>query len=539
MSEFEPSVLKNNASPQCVESQEWTYGIDNTGTFYGDVATYELGLSDGTVLPFAQGGSSASWSEQLTEWAANIQTAADNAGLKWFVEPRYVDNPNPPNIDGTINGPGGTPSGLPGAPSSVIAQELIKQGMAWRYVNIQICPGQPVPVSAKRLTSERYGDEEYILSNAGPILGPIQKFWICPECGKEPVWYLADGVTPATAGQIPNCWEPCGVLSQLPAPPGRECDFQIAVACDDNNAESSVDYISGITRRASICNGQITFDYFQQDPDDSSALVPYELVGTFVNCVTGQPVPVEPPECNNFVLQNLYGLDGVFTGTLLNREWQGSQPNGSLISDPVLATIEGRRIRDAHDFSLAPDVTNQSSNLGLNDTNNTAAELSIQVKDGFVKLDNGGWFRYSGASEGYWAIELGKCCGPLEDVAEGGGFSPTRVLEFYLPKGIHQIRLWNVDTGGSNSSATFGYSPDGGITYVNDNTPPNIAFGSDKVSEVCITAKVCTDTGSVFNFITGELLNREDLYPCPIACEPCCSGGSTSPELPQTIGREA
>ena len=280
----------------CVESQEWTYGLDNTGTRYNDVATYEMTLSDGTVLPFSQDGSSNSWSEQLTELASNIQTAADNAGLVWFSEPRFVDTYNPSNIDGTIDGPNGTPSGLPGAPSEIIAIALDAGGMAWRYVNIQICPGQPVPVSARRLTSEIYGDGEYSLTTAGPVLGPVNKFFVCRECGDEPVWYLDDSVTEAEAGQIPNCYEPCGVLSQLPPPPNRECEFQISIACDNNNSTNTVDFTNTITRRAEICNGQqIAVDYFEQDPDDDAALIPYELVGDFVDCATGEPVPLPDP----------------------------------------------------------------------------------------------------------------------------------------------------------------------------------------------------------------------------------------------------
>ena len=787
----------NDGPVSCVESQEWTYGIDNTGTRFNDVATYEIELSDGTILNFSQDGSSTNWTPQLQEWSNNIQTAANNAGLLWFVEPRFVDNPNPTNIDGTINGPNGTPSGLPGAPSEVVAVALIDGGMAWRYVNIQVCPGQPVPVAARRLTSNLYGDGEFDLTTAGPILGPIQRFFVCRECGEEPVWYLEDNITLATSGQIPDCYEPCGVLSQLPPPPTSDCTFEIDVACDNNNSTNTVDFTNTITRRAKICNGeQIAVDYFEADATDPASLVPYELAGDFVDCATGEPVPlpdplldcvnpanltckkkrtysifydngitpssssnscgarpnyvrfnegftslgwetglglvgvgddigpytgwtdqltnwfgfgdshdpygsthafnfqpaptwrswtidgcnpdaqygvwslqrddgceykvyplkksadvietiwcldtvdcegvpttkyydqnpdgstytevaapedadcyvpcdyvfpsvviegavspcetkeytlcdnfngnqtqfvqvvttcgaqkiierytlqsyntatspddlveynvqgeivvcgtndpfVEPiPDCENFEIAQLFTLVGDdFDGTLTNREWQGTQPNGALISDPELATTEGRRIRDAHDFGLTPDVSNTQNTLALNDTNNTAVELSIQVIDGFIELENGGWFRYAGPSEGYWAVELGECCGPLKDVAESGGFSSDRVMEFYLPKGVHQLRLWNVDTGGSNSSATLGYSLDGGVTYTNDNTPPNIRFGSAKIEEKCIAVKVCEDSGAIFDLLTGDLLDPVDLYVCSKMCVASC-----------------
>ena len=279
---------------ECVESQEWTYGIDNTGTRFNDVATYCLVLSDGSTVEWSQNGSSTSWPLQLTEWATNIQAAADAAGLAWIVEPRYVDNPNPTNIDGTINGPGGTPSGLPGAPSIPIALSLIDGGMAWRYVNFQICPGQPVPTRAFRKTSQLFDNNPFDLTAAGAILGPLRKFWICADCGKEPEWYLEDGKTEAEEGQIPNCWEPCGTLALADAPPDRDCTFEIDVACDNNNSNEIANFTNTITRRATICNGeQIAVDYFQADPADPAALAPYTLAGDFVDCASG--IAVEPP----------------------------------------------------------------------------------------------------------------------------------------------------------------------------------------------------------------------------------------------------
>lgn len=292
------------ANTECRESQEWTYGIDNTGTRFNDVATYEITLSNGVVLSFSQDGSSGSWTQQLQEWSANIQQAADDAGLSWFVEPRFVDNFNPANIDGTINGPGGNPSGLPGAPSEVVAQAMFDGGMAWRYVNIQICPGQPTPVSANRLTSQLFGDGEFALTTAGPVLGPIARFKVCTRCGEEAdLWYVIDEVAAdgsyreANAGEIPNCWEPCGVISGLPSPPSQDCTFEIDVACDNNNSVNTVDFTNTITRRAKICGGeQIAVDYFQADPTDSSALIPYVLIGDFVDCATGESVDLPQVE---------------------------------------------------------------------------------------------------------------------------------------------------------------------------------------------------------------------------------------------------
>lgn len=501
------------AYPECVESQEWTYGIDNTGTTFSDVADYVIMLSDGSQLNFSQGGTSTGWTPQLNEWSANIQAAADAAGLAWFVEPRAVNNIIPTDISGNY---GGTPTGLPGAPSVAVAQALISGGMAARYVNIQICPGQPVPVSAERVTSAVYTNNPYSLTTAGAILGPIQKFVICRECGKEPVWYLEDGVTLAPLGQIPNCYEPCGTLALASAPPDRDCTFEISVACDNNNSQNTVDFVNTITRRATVCNGeQIAVDYFQEDPNDASALIAYTLVGDFVDCATGEPIALPVPECSNFELTTLFTMSGI-DGQLRNREWETTQS-----AFPTTAgTAEGRSVREAHDFSLPTTVDSLVSSIALNDTNNIAGLLDIQVIEDYVVVSQPVIGEYFGSSEGYWAFELGACCGDLELLAESGGFNATRTMRFEIPAGVHKIRIWNIDSAGSNSSATFRYSVDGGATFITDNTPPMIKFSTVKPEEKCVQVKVCEDTGAIIGLLTGEVLDPADFYDCSRLCSP-------------------
>ena len=280
----------------CVESQEWTYGIDNTGTNYRwPSACYKLTLSDGSTIEWEQtSASNGGWTPQMEEWGQSIQAAADAAGIAWFVETRYRDPSDPSNLAG-----GG---GFSGPPSLAVSNALTN--MLWRYVNIQICPGQPVPIMAEVVEVKDAGgfsarDPGYPLTTDGAVLGPIQKFWLCNSCGKEPVWYLEDGVTLAEEGQIPNCYEPCGTLALTDAPPDRDCSFQFDVACDNNNSDNTVDFTNTITRRATICNGeQIALSYFESDPNDPSALIDYELVGDFVDCATGEPVPLPESVCD-------------------------------------------------------------------------------------------------------------------------------------------------------------------------------------------------------------------------------------------------
>lgn len=290
-----------SASPylpgQCVESQEWTYGVDNTGTRFNDTATYEVLMSNGSSFTFEQ-TPTGNWSQQLQQWATAMQAQVDAKGLLWDVEPRFVDNPNPPNIDGTINGPGGTPSGLPGAPSSDLAERLIAGGMAWRYVNIQICAGQPVPTRMRRIASVIYGDDPYDLLTVGALLGPLRKFIGCFLCGEPPKFYEMDGVTEVEGGAVPRWFDPCGTYLLMPSPPGPVCQFVTTVGCDNGGADPNAQ----ITRTAKFCDGdQISVEYFSEDPTDPAALVEYTLVGDFVDCddptvVLDDPEP-EPSEC--------------------------------------------------------------------------------------------------------------------------------------------------------------------------------------------------------------------------------------------------
>ena len=514
----DPNCFKGGVD--CVESQEWTYGIDNTGTNYADTATYLITLSDGATIEYEQTPTS-SWTQQLQMWAASIQTAADNAGLAWFVEPRAVNNPNPSDISGNY---GSTPTGLPGAPSAAIAQGLIDGGMAARYVNIQICPSQPVPVRAERLTSATYTNNPYTLNTAGAILGPLVKFFVCRSCGEEPVWFLDDGVTEASAGQIPNCWVPCGTLSLTASPPEKDCVFQTELACDNNNSNLTVDYTPDITRRATICNGeQIAVDYFQADPGDASALIPYTLVGNFVDCNTGEVLPEPVAPCTEFEIVKLFrtptNADGVFT----SREWHDTAPAIALTTG--VRTAEGAAFRENHDFSLPVDTQGTQTSFVLNDTNNTAAELDIQVVDGYIYVTEPTYIRYATASEGYAAIELGQCCGDLELKSEYGafGYETPSVL---LPVGGHQIRMWNIDSAGSNSSLTLQYSYDD-ATWVSDNTPPNITISSTPLKEECVTVRVCEDNLAAFDMITGESLDITDFYTCSVGCETPTTGSGT------------
>ena len=517
----------------CVESQEWTYGIDNTGTTHQWAdADYKITLSDGSTLQWNQSAASVpGWTAQLTEWAANIQAAATAAGLAWFVEPRAVNNVIPTDISGDY---GTTPTGLPGAPSIPVAQALIDGGMAARYVNIQICPGNPVPVSAEVVAVNDPGastldrDEGYPLTTAGAVLGPKQQFFVCRCCGQEGTWFLADGITKAEAGQIPNCFEPCGTLAGLDAPPDRDCTFQTLIACDNNNSELTTDFTNTITRRATVCNGeQIAVDYFQEDPNDNSALIEYTLVGDFVDCATGLPVPLPIPPCDDFAsLGNLYTLENVTAGlNSIDVDLDNAgEPDVSL--DAALAEIATWDIGP----DGVPDPTNSGTvtatgifpDLNVNDANNTPTLQDVQVVSGYVIVDKPTVIRYGGTAEGYQGVYIDACCATgtktliYERSINVGGPGLQGDAFGLLPTGIHAISVINLDVNGTNSSATFQSSDDGGTTWAT--FAPVVS--TSKPCEVCIPAIKCIPNGSILNALTLDVIDIDTTYSCPIDCEP-------------------
>ena len=527
----EPDVVcEDFVVPVCVESQEWTYGLDNAGTRFNDNATYELELSDGTTLNWVQTAQTG-WSNQLTQWAANIQTAADNAGLVWFVEPRFIDNSNVTNLDGTINGPGGTPSGLPGAPSEIVAQALFDGGMFWRYVNFQICPGQPVPVAATRIESDIYGADGYNLTAAGPVLGPVQKFEICKTCFIcdppviETTWFIYKNGKPVLAsdGEIPNCWEPCGVLSTLPPPPNQACQFEFSEACDNNNSDLTADFTNLVTRRTTICNGEkIAVDYFIPDANDPSALVEYTLAGQYVDCDTGLEIPIPPPECGDFEITTLWTIENKTPG-IRNREWTNLGPANSFTSD----SSEPENYIDSFDFSVIPDInTIVTSNVFiLNDTSNVASVLDYQRKDGFICVEKPIEIEFGTNSEGYIGFWIGLCGKEQERVisyAKAVGLE--RTPRYVIPPGIHSVRLDNLDWGGTNSNWTL-YEVNGDTSTINNSLFDDLS-STTIPHEICKKVKVCKDNGILIDLFTNEIVDPDGCRSCPLPT--CSSSGDMS-----------
>lgn len=520
---------KGTWTTTCVESQEWTYGLDNTGTIFSDVATYCMDLSDGTTVEWAQDGTATGYTMQVRDqWAPNLQAAADTANLVWFVEPRVVNNPLPDIIDGTYNGAN---VDMLGAPSVALQKKLIKGGMVARYLNIQTCPGQPTPVRAYRKTSTTYGDGVTDLTTAGACLGELRRFERCVNClTGQVLWFKeVDGaLVELEAGEVPKCWEPCGTLSLAPAPAEKECDYKIETQCDSNNSDIQAEFISDITRRALVCAGQeISVDYFMPDPNDPTSLQPYTLVGTFVDCDTGEPTPLPPVECGDFEIITMYAMTGKSAG-LRSRDWE-SPDNTPLPQGDVGAA---RDLVANFDYTIAPtvDAIVTVNAAALNDANNSATVLDFQIREGYICVAEPFEMRYRTSAEGSVFLELGKCCGPLEELiahsqSVNGDPSPSTVI----PAGIHKIRLITVDNGRSNSSWTAQTKAADGITWVNNNRVLDDLVSTALPVERTKKIQVCKPSGLFVDLLTGKSIDKADCYCEPLACEACC--GSATPQM--------
>ena len=491
----------------CVESQEWTYAIDNTGTITNEDAEIKIPLSDGSTLTIAQTdqGSAGQRTPQMWERGANIQAAADAAWLEWFVDTRFI----------VSSGSLAWGWGFSWPPSLAVSNALYAWWMRRRYVNIQICPWQPVPIWAIYNSATR---TDYNLTTAWAVLGPISKFYICKNCWEAPVRYLEDWVTPAEAWQIPNCWEPCGTLSLTDSPPDRDCEFFFAEACDNINDTDDSNRVNLVTRRATVCSWeQIAVDYFVPDPNDPNALISYTLVWKFVDCDTGEEIPLPVPECSNIEIVELFSMENV-NGSMIRTEREST--------DPVLPQSQRWDVAQVIDMLDNFDESNVTSwpaivawSFAFNDWNNTPWLLDKEEKAWYIVVYKPFSMRRDTNSEWGLRIEVGFCCGDLEEQfthSKWVGSSPSPVIDF--PIWIHKFKGTNIDAWGTNSS-WIAYTTDDWVDFSANNTPDGVDFSSVKPNEICKKVKVCEETGILIWVLNNLVIDPKNCYDCSILCD--------------------
>jgi len=216
---------------------------------------------------------------------------------------------------------------------------------------------------------------------------------------------------------------------------------------------------------------------------------------------------------------NSYPVYKLSDGTpgVINREWHDTAPTIPIADS---TTAAGRAFRLAHDFSLPTTTSSVNTNLNLNDTDNTAGELDVQVLDTVITVPAGGiWIRYTGGSEGYWAIEVGFCCGQLQLIDELGYQDRTsniaEVGPVFLPEGQHNFRAWNIDSGGTSSAHTVSYSTDG-TTFANT-LPAGATLTTDKREVECLEVDGCDEIPEGYEICAPKPCTSGPVDPAPTA----------------------
>lgn len=535
---------KNYVVPICLEEQARYVGVDNTFTSFADTATYcfETDGGAGPTIEISQ-NPQGGWTDQfLNEWVPNTTFSATNAGVKWILEAAFVNPSNPSDISGSG-------SGLPGVLTAAIAQQFVDNAMSWRFLQITVCPGSPTPTRFYRKASAIYGDVERNLLITPTQLGPFREFRVCEVCTKRGVasdWYVRNDAPPpdpdrlepftwdliTDSGQIPKCAVPCGTIAASPSPTNPTCTFQLVKGCDSGvpdpgaNAQNSLE-INGIYE---YCDGVVRLRFTQDviGPDGIGVAVDHTLVGSFVDCDTGEVIVTPPPDCDDFEVAEMWKIENKTPG-ITNREWSNLGPANTFGSDPTpieayLATF---------DFSVAPTTSTvvTANTFALNDTDNTASVLDYQRRDGYICVDEPTEIEFGTNSEGYIGVWIGLCGREQKRVisyAKSVGLE--RTPRYVIPAGIHSVRLDNVDWGGSNSNWTL-YQVVGGVAGANNSLFDSVVSTTRPV-ETCKKIKVCKPSGFLIDLLTDALVDKADCRPCKL---PECAPEAVEPPLPFAV----
>ena len=570
-------------SIDCMEEQARYVGLDNTFTNFADTATYcvETDGGAGPTIEFSQlpvtgaGFPGGPWAEQfVTQLAPNLSDAATNAGVKWIIEAAFVDNSNPSNISGNTSS--GASSGLPGVLTESIAQSFVDNSMSWRFLQITVCPGSPVPTRFFRKTSEIYAEST---SNPAkrdllitPVqLGPFREFRVCESCIDGEVtqeWYVRndnpddaqpvaddDGVLMpyswdriTDSGKIPKCAVPCGTVAQSPSPTKPTCDVETLRGCDNGNVlaqdENGIDICQQVNRIYQYCDGSVSVSHTIDVDDGAGGFVTkeYKILGQLVDCSTKLPLEDPPTPCDDFIsLGNMWHLKLNGPPSTLVEWWADpdGQMNGTAVDHDNVSNIftnDGSTLNHvsgpADNSYIAPTFSVEGTNagdfisgMGLAGSSDSAGtdqgKLSTHF---FLKKDallrDGG--TRTGERGGIWLNEC--CAGDLELVSERTTDTTSADRGVFngvvIPAGIHYgeglisdlSAWWNF-----TAQASF----DGGATY------GDLIGYADKPEMECIPVIKCKDSGILLNAVTGDVLDPENLF-CENPCAVVSDGGDTT-----------
>lgn len=502
--------------PACVTWYSLVTGLDNTGTNFTHNYTIQLEFNDGTTATFNQ-APTVSWTQQLTLWANEIQSLL---GSPYLAEVRYR-NPSNPYAGG---------SGLPGVPDGI---DLPK--MAYRYTHITGCPRDKAIIKATIIDSPDSPNLVGYTLALDYAETKKQYGWLCVECGHNGTLFYQDWSEVAVA-DLPVCYFMCN--ETLPATPISICEsFPPEEACDNLNDPNQNNWVN-IFVVYSQCDGEpISTAYYTQDSD--GGFIPYIPVGEIVDCDTGEIVTEPVPVCQDWELQKYYFIDSdVDVGTWRERQWlnlgPAIYPTNVQSLDLVYNFLDTLGIENGLPTPTSiPDLdVTGINNANLNDGNNTANITDLQIKETYIVVEKDFLARYSGTAEGFTGVWLGKCCGDVERIHgfARSGNSGDGEITFEIPKGIHFIRIENLDAGGTNSSFSLEISFDNGQTWLDESNAPWETY-SNKPTETCNLARICPETGVAQTYDTFEVLDNSKIYFCSKDCISISSSNSKCSNL--------
>jgi len=294
--------------PECVKWASNFVQVDNTGTHFSEGYTLEVENGDGTTTTIVDPGGHASWSAQLTAWAAMFQAAYPDC---------VIDARCTTGCGGLLPPPADAPPG---------------PGIFARYVQFVCCPtSENVPVNIEITDSsnpKRIG--RTLVYHAAQ--GPEYRGWICHDCAADgPPVLLDENMQPVPAADAPACWFLCS--ETIPAAPEPVCSFApIGVFCEINPGDDSdpdVDIPPSIVTENVVltqttCGADVSIAGYTIDENGDP--VDHELApgNYYGDCDTLEPVIPTPPPCPEDATWNCVEFSGGFYGILDNSNWVGA-----------------------------------------------------------------------------------------------------------------------------------------------------------------------------------------------------------------------
>ena len=289
-------------TPECVKWSSVVVQLDNTGTLFSETHTIEFDNSDGSTTQINV-GPFASWSDQITGWAAAMDAA-------------YAGTYDPRCTTGC--------GGLLPPPADAPAQP----GIFARYVNGVHCPTDLViPVGATVVASDNPKRIGRVLP-LFTVATPEYRGYRCVGCEDGYGELLFEDGTPVPAADLPVCTFVCS--EAIPEPPSAVCATDTFQACDavpqivDDEPVYPLtqdDVVANVFVQVITCGGAQTVSTFTLDED--SNLVEYTIVGDLVDCVTLEPVTVAPPVCPEGAVFECVEIQKI-AYILDNSNWDGS-----------------------------------------------------------------------------------------------------------------------------------------------------------------------------------------------------------------------